>query len=241
MESLASEKMAYQLTGLMPQMTKKTTVRHSETEMIGVRPETSCRSQPSSSAGNGYSLPPQKGRYRVTFSLIPALAEPIEHYRKNGGNPSALASRLLSLYFEGGIRVDDEYARFSFLEAKIEEEQAELNRLSALVVSAQKRKEEQMRKEAAIQEEQRTLIRAEFADATDNPHGWRTDLRIDGFDPDAVIRSRAQSLSDRLVVPVSGVLGMIAEEVPGLLRVKGDGAGMGLTLETGIEKKGGVI
>lgn len=226
MESLASEKMAYQLTGLMPQMTPQTTGWRSETEMIGVRPETSCRSQPSSSAGNGYSLPPQKGRYRVTFSLAPALAEPIELFRKDGGNPSALASRLFSLYFEGGIRVDDDQARFSFLEAKIEEKQVELNQLSALVSSAQKRKEEQMRREAAIQEEQRTLIRADFADATDNPRAWRTDLRMDGFDPDAVIRSRAQSLSDRLVMPVSGVLGMIAEEVPGLLPVKEGVAGM---------------
>ncbi len=222
MESVATKEMEYRQIGSILQMTFQTTARCSEKEMTRAQSDTSCRSQLSSRAGNEYFKPSQKGRYRVTFSLAPALAEPIELYRKDGGNPSALASRLLSLYFEGEIGVDDDMARFSFLEAKIEEKQVELNRLSALVSSAHQRKEEQKKKLLAQEEEQRTLIRAEFSDATNNPRAWRTDLRIDGFDPDAVIRSRAQSLSDRLVVPLSGVLGMIAEEVPGLLPVKGD-------------------
>ncbi len=226
MESVATETMACQQSGSIGQMTSQTTARCSETEMTRARSDTSCRSQPSSSAGNGYSKTSQKGRYRVTFSLAPALAEPIELYRKDGGTPSALASRLFSLYFEGGVRVDDDMARFSFLEAKIEEKQVELNRLSALVSSAYQREEEQKKKLLAQEEEQRTLIQTEFADATLNPQAWRTDLRIDGFDPDAVIRSRAQSLSDRLAVPLSGVLRMIAEEVPGLLPVKEGVAGM---------------
>ncbi len=226
MESVATEEMYYQQITSMSEMNTEINGRHAEREMEQARSDASCRSRPSTSARVRHSLPPQKRRYRATFSLIPSLAEPLELYRKNGGNASALASRLLSLYFEGGIRVDDDSARFSFLEAKIEEEQAELSRLSALVTSAHQRQEEQKKKEAEHEEERRRLIRTEFADATDNPRGWRTDLRIDGFDPDAVIRSRAESLSDRLVVPLSGVLEMIAEEIPGLLLVKGDGAGM---------------
>jgi len=225
MESVAHEKMAYQQYGSMPQTPSRTTARRAETKQIQAEPDTSCLSHLSSSAGNGHQKTSRKGRYRVTFSLSPALAEPIELYRKDGGNASALASRLFSLYFEGGIRVDDDMARVSFLEAKIEEKQVELNQLSALVMSAHQRKEEQRKKLVAEEEERREMIRAEFADATANPRAWKNDLRIDGFDPDAVIRSRAQSLSDRLVVPLSVVLGMIAEEVPGLIPVKGDGMG----------------
>ncbi|MBR1369872.1 hypothetical protein RJ53_10440 [Methanocalculus chunghsingensis] len=226
MESFATEEMAYQQSTSISEITPQTIARHSQTEMIQARFDTLCRSHPSTSARVRHPLPPQKRRYRATFSLTPALAEPLELYRRNGGNASALASRLLSLYFEGEIRVDDDSARFSFREAKIEEEQAELNRLSALVTSAHQRQEEQKKKEGAIQEERRRLIRTEFADAAGNPRSWRTDLRIDGFDPNAVIRSRAESLSDRLVVPVSGVIEMIAEEIPGLLAVKGDGVDM---------------
>lgn len=238
MESVATEEMAYRLAGSMPQMITHMIAPESEREIIKAQSARSCTPRhSSSSAGNGYSLSPQKTKYRATFSLAPALEMPLELYRKNGGNASALASHLLSLYFAGDIGKDDEMPHYSFLKARIEEKQAELNRLAALVTSAQERKEEQKKEHSAKQDTQIEIIRAEFADAAKNPRAWRHDLRIDGFDPDAVIRCRAQSLSDRFGIQVSRVIGMIREEVPGLLPVKGEGVKTGLDLNTGMTRE----
>ncbi|MBR1369663.1 hypothetical protein RJ53_09325 [Methanocalculus chunghsingensis] len=153
-------------------------------------------------------------RHRVTFSLDPSLALPLEKYRTGGGNPSRLASRLLCLYFDGEIAQPGQGLNFSFLRDQIAEKTAEINRLTTLVEKVEREDEEQTRKALAVRDRQREAIRTEFADAILHPFLWKRNIRMDGLDPVDVIRRRAEALSERSGVPAAVVWKMMQEVIP---------------------------
>ena len=156
-------------------------------------------------------------RHRVTFSLDPSLALPLEKYRSSGGTPSRLASRLLCLYFDGEIAQPGQGLNFSFLRDQIAEKTAEINRLSTLVEKVVREDEEQKRKANSRIERQRDAIQKEFADAIPHPVLWKRNIRMDGLDPVDVIRRRAEALSERFGVPAAAVWKMMQEVIPGVM------------------------
>ena len=161
---------------------------------------------------------PKRSRHRVTFSLDPSLAITLEKYRQNGGNPSRLASRLLSQYFAGEIGQRDADLHLSYLSDQIAEKTAEIKRLAALIEKVEREDEEQKKKDVGIKERQRAAVLTEFADARPNPIFWKRELRLDGFDPDEVIRRRTQSLSGRLGMPVHEIMKMMQEVLPEMMK-----------------------
>ncbi|MCP1716361.1 hypothetical protein J2T58_002238 [Methanocalculus alkaliphilus] len=153
-------------------------------------------------------------RHRVTFSLDPSLALPLEKYRADGGNPSRLASRLLCLYFDGEIAQPGREVHFSYLRDQIAEKTAEITRLSTLLEKVEQEDEEEKRKALAVRDRQREAIRTEFADATAHPALWKRNIRMDGLDPVDVILRRAEALSGRMGIPAAAVWKMMQEAIP---------------------------
>ncbi|MDO9539145.1 MAG: hypothetical protein Q7J09_03970 [Methanocalculus sp.] len=158
----------------------------------------------------------KRERYRSTFSLDPALGDAIVSYRKNGGNPSSLVSRLLTAYFSDTSRSPDPEPLLPIIEARIQETKTGIEDLCTLLESVQRQELEKRQREDGLVQMLRQTIRSEFGDAMKNPAFWKRDLRLDGFDPNQVISNRTRSLAERHGVSVLRITRLIGEEIPDL-------------------------
>ena len=158
----------------------------------------------------------KRERYRSTFSLDPALGDAIVSYRKNGGNPSSLVSRLLTAYFSDTSRSPDPEPLLPIIEARIQETKTGIEDLCRLLESVQRQELERIQREADLVQMLRQTIRTEFGDAIRNTALWRRELRLDGFDPEQVIRNRTRFLAERHGVPAHQIARLIGEEIPDL-------------------------
>ena len=167
-----------------------------------------------------------------SISFEDELYDYLEDLKKNKVNLSGLISSLLKEYFTGGRSLSDDGSDFSIRHSLIERDIEKIKTDLALVEKAM----EDMKKDHGSASEKRTSekqqkedqilsrLEKEFSDIPirDGVHqyrSWARSLKLDGSDPQGIIKNRIASIATLTGASRADVMEIVVNEYPGLIKL----------------------
>lgn len=167
-----------------------------------------------------------------SISFDEDLKDYLDQYKQSGGNVSGLISGLVREYFTGGRSLSDDGSDFSIRHSLIERDIEKIKDDLALVEKAmadmekdhgaasEKRISEQEKREDQILER----LEKEFSDIPirDGVYHWRPwarSLKLDGSDPQGIIKNRIGSIATITGASRADVTAILTREYPGALEI----------------------
>lgn len=167
-----------------------------------------------------------------SVSVDEDLKEYFDQYKKSGGNISGLLSSLAREYFTGGRSLSDNGSDFSIRHSLIERDIEKIKADLALVEKAM----EDMKKDHSSASEKRTSekektedqilsrLEKEFSDIPIRDgalqyRAWARSLKLDGSDPQGIIKNRIASIATLTGASRADVMGIVKRKYPGMTEI----------------------
>lgn len=165
-----------------------------------------------------------------SISFDDDLYDYLDQFRRAGGNLSALISKILMEYFQGGRSVSDNSADFairhSLIERDLEKVKGDLADVEKALSMARSdftaASEKQIIKRDQRDDQILQRLEKEFSDipVLDGEHqyrAWARSLKLDGSDPISIIKNRIANTASITGASRSDVMGIVKREYPGMI------------------------